>query len=525
MTRTPRSLALLVLLAAAPSALPAQGGPSRAPRRPSAAAVSRAALTITEADFRARLGALAHDSMRGRETPSPELAKAADWLAIQFRQAGLRPAGDTGGWLQRFQLRHTRQDSLTTFALSRSGTTARWSLGREIGAIVGTQPTEPRDVPVVLVAGAPADSARPFGDVPVRGALVLLAIPFDQNRNIIANSVYSHAASERARAVVWLSEWPAERFAQNLRRFVLDQWTLAESAAAGDDGTGWFVVQLPSAAELLRAAGEDAAMVLSPERRGVRALGPMTFSLSAHESVIEEPTVANVVGVVEGSDPTLRGEAVVFTAHYDHVGVVGGRCQPSAAVPGDSVCNGADDNASGTVGIIEVARAFAALRPHPARTIVFAAVAAEERGLFGARYYLNHPVVPVERTAAVLNLDMIARNGRDTVGFVGRNYSSLGAVVDSALLAHPELRLAAAEHQGLYPNSDHYPFALRGVPALFFFSGVYDDLHTAADNLDRADPAQATRIARLAFHVGLQVANAAGRPVWDPQARARLAGQ
>ena len=130
--------------------------------------------------------------------------------------------------------------------------------------------------------------------------------------------------------------------------------------------------------------------------------------------------------------------------------------------------------------------------------------------------------MPVERTAAVINLDMIARNPRDTVGLVGKDYSSLGAVVDRAAREHAELRLTPRDIEGLYPNSDHYPFAQRGVPALFFFSGIHPDLHAAGDNLDVADAEQATRIVRLAFLVGLEVANAVERPVWDPEARARL---
>ena len=117
---------------------------------------------------------------------------------------------------------------------------------------------------------------------------------------------------------------------------------------------------------------------------------------------------------------------------------------------------------------------------------------------------------------------MIAHNPRDTVGLVEKDYSSLGGVVDRILREHPELRLAVKAHPGPYQASDHYPFAQRGVPALFFFSGIHDDLHTSADNVDRADSEQAARIVRLAFRVGLEVANAVERPTWDPQARAQV---
>jgi len=522
MTSLSRKLVLLAVLAAAPSAAFAQNTPIRAPRRASAAAVRRAVQTITEADFSARLGALAHDSARGRETPSPELAKAADWIALQFRAAGLRPAG--GDYLQRFTLRHTRFDSLSTLTFSGSGATTRWVLGRDIAVLGGGAPADSRDLPVVLMAGAPVDSARPFADVSVRGAVILLALPVDQNINNVINSVWGHAGTAGASALVVLADFPADRWARLLRRGVPQRWMLAADAGAADGGTGLWIALLSPAADLLRAAGEDVATVLTPERGGIRALGGISSAITVHETTDEEPTVANVVGVLEGSDPTLRNEAVIFTAHYDHVGVVGGRCQPSGALPADSICNGADDNASGTVGIIELARAFATLRPRPARTMIFAALAAEERGLFGARHYVTQPVVPIERTVADINLDMIARNPRDTVGFSRKDISSLGAVVDRMLREHPDLRLTPKEWEGSYPYSDHYIFAQHGVPGLFFFSGVYLDLHTAADNLDRADAAQAVRVAQLAFYVGLDVANTVGRPSWDPEARARALG-
>jgi hypothetical protein len=329
--------------------------------------------------------------------------------------------------------------------------------------------------------------------------------------------------SEGVAAFAVVAEVPPERWAQMASRPAPERWALAGAVErAADARIALFQVRHDAAVDLLRAAGEDPATILTRERQGVRPLRGFVLSAAIHEAILEEPTVTNVVGILEGSDRTLRDEAVIFTGHMDHVGVVGGRCQPSQALPADSICNGADDNASGTVGVIELAEAFAALRPRPARTLVFAAVTAEERGLYGARYYVDHPVVPIERTAAVINMDMIARNPRDSVGLVEKDYTSLGGVVDRVLREHPELRLAPKAHPGPYQASDHFPFAQRGVPALFFFSGIHPDLHAAGDNVDRADIEQATRIVRLAFRVGLEVANAVERPTWDPQARERV---
>jgi Zn-dependent M28 family amino/carboxypeptidase len=163
--------------------------------------------------------------------------------------------------------------------------------------------------------------------------------------------------------------------------------------------------------------------------------------------------------------------------------------------------------------VIELAEAFATLHPRPTRTLIFAAMTAEERGLFGSRFYVEHPLVPLAQTVAVINLDMIARNPPDTAGFLGK---------DRVVREHPDLGLVPAEHEGRFTASDHFPFVQQGVPALFFFSGEHTDLHTAADNPERADPDQAARIVRLAFLVGIAVADAAERPMWDPAARAHL---
>lgn len=519
------SALLLALVAATPATLLAQANTSRRPQPTSPDEVSRAVETITVSDFSAKLGALAHDSTRGRETPSPELDRAADWIAARFRQAALRPAGDDGSFLQRFRLLRSRLDTASTATVSGPAYTTRWSLVREFLSIGGVV-SDVREVPVVLMVGMPADVDRPFGDVAVRSAAVLLVLPRAQMPIARLNQVTLRAASEGVAALGVLTDMPAANVALLAARLAPENWTLAGASTVGERRTGIYMARLDTAADFLRAAGEDPDSLLASGRSEIRPLPGFTFSVTARQTVPEELTFSNVVGVIEGSDPTLRDEAVVFTSHYDHVGLVGGRCQASRALPADSTCNGADDNASGTAGIIEIAEAFAGLRPRPARTLVFAALSAEERGLFGAHHYVAHPVVPIERTAAVINLDMIARNPRDSVGLVGKDYTSLGGVVDRVLREHPELALAPKAHPpGPYQNSDHYPFAQSGVPALFFFSGIHPDLHTAADNVDRADVEGATLVARLAFLVGLEVANAVERPTWDPQARARIAGR
>jgi hypothetical protein len=503
-------------IAATTTSLSAQAQNAATEQTGADSVVQLAVETITASDFRAKLGALAHDSTRGRETPSPELQRATEWVARQFQNAGLGPGGDAGGYLQRFELWRTRLDSLTAVSATERGQTTVWSFGQDIIYAGWGRPVELRDAPVVLLAGVPADTAYPFGDVAVRGAVLLHVVAPDQLNGRVLNPLHQRADAEGAVAHIVASGFAADQWSQFVRGSFPERWEVIDAAPRG--GLAILGLQLDAVSELLRAGGEDPATLMTPAGRQVRPLPDVTISIVPHYTIMEQATVANVVGVLEGSDPALRDEAVVFTSHMDHIGVIPGRCRPSDLIPSDST----DDNASGTVGVIELAEAFATLHPRPTRTLIFAAMTAEERGLFGSRFYVEHPLVPLAQTVAVINLDMIARNPPDTAGFLGKDYTSLGHVVDRVVREHPDLGLVPAEHEGRFTASDHYPFVQQGVPALFFFSGEHTDLHTAADNPERADPDQAARIVRLAFLIGISVADAAERPMWDPAALARV---
>lgn len=234
-------------------------------------------------------------------------------------------------------------------------------------------------------------------------------------------------------------------------------------------------------------------------------------------------TPPNTVGILEGSDATLRNEYLLVTAHMDHVGVTGGG-QNCAASGADSICNGANDNGSGTVGVLQLARAFASLPRRPVRTIIFALFSGEERGLWGSAHFAKAPSRPLSQAVAVLNIDMIGRNATDSLVVVGKTYSTLGEVTDRITRAHPEvgMRLVNDPWNGTYfTRSDHYSFAKLGVPSLFFFNGPHADVHTARDAAGLLNTDAAARALRMIFYVAHDVASTAKRPTWDPAARAR----
>jgi Zn-dependent M28 family amino/carboxypeptidase len=193
---------------------------------------------------------------------------------------------------------------------------------------------------------------------------------------------------------------------------------------------------------------------------------------------------------------------------------------------GDSIFNGADDDASGTVAVMEVAQAVASLPIAPRRSMIFLLVSGEERGLWGSEYYADNPSVPVDRIVAGLNADMVGRNWPDTIVAIGKEHSDLGATLERVNGAHPEIGMTAIDdlwpEERFYFRSDHYNFARKGVPILFFFNGTHDDYHGLDDEPGRIDAEKAARIARLLFHLGVDVANADARPRWHPESYERI---
>jgi Zn-dependent M28 family amino/carboxypeptidase len=245
--------------------------------------------------------------------------------------------------------------------------------------------------------------------------------------------------------------------------------------------------------------------------------------------VVSTQLTKNVVGMVEGSDPALRDTYVFYGAHLDHTGyrlsATGGRgggggAQPGSGAPPDLIYNGADDDGSGSTGLLGIAKAFAT-GPKPKRSVVFVWHAGEESGLLGSRYMADHPVVPIDRIQAVLNADMIGRSRNDdpalseTVFVIGADRISTdlhNLVVDTnGALARP-LTLDYEyndpnDSNSFYTRSDHYSYAARGIPIAFFFTGTHADYHQASDEVDKILFPKLGRIADLMYKAGFHVAN------------------
>ncbi|MDH3369391.1 MAG: M20/M25/M40 family metallo-hydrolase [Gemmatimonadota bacterium] len=505
--------ALLVLTAATvPAVLTAQ-----AP-----AASARAVASITPADVAQRVGIIAHDSMGGRNTPSPGLEKTAQYIAAEFQRFGLVPGGDDGTFIQHYRLANTRLNVARSGVAPAAGMS--WPVGRDAVASAGA--TGPGGVsgPAVVIAGVPAVGDE-LDSAAVEGAVVFWIEP-------------QRAVGEAARRVFALRRRLWETGAAAVVQVSLmsdDQWQLRVDRPVRtrlskpwleESRAPWVQVRDETAAAALAAHGFDIARARAGEadRMVVTSLADLRPTVTLVQEVTDEFFAPNTVGILEGSDPVLKNEYLVFSAHMDHVGTsADGSCRPKN---GDDICNGADDDASGTVAVVELAEAFALLTLRPKRSIIFLTVSGEEKGLWGSEYFTLHPPVPMERMVANFNADMVGRNWKDTIVVIGREHSDLGATLARVVAAHPELHMSAIEdlwpEQDFYGRSDHFNFAKRGVPILFFFNGTHEDYHSATDNPDKIDAEKESRIAQLMFYLGLDVANAANRPKWNPQSYERI---
>ena len=485
------------------------------PLRAQSPVAIRAAATITEADVKRRIHIVAHDSMGGRDTPSRGLDLTAQWMAGEFRQLGLKPAGASAGFVLPYQIT-TRRVVPAGSAVSFTGP------GNPITLQVG------KDASVAVAGGG--------GEVPV----VLLGGGIDS----------ATSAQLKGKAVVWLADWSAgfpsdanqvlqAAFGAGAKLMVVVvNNPAAFGQLAGQIATETVVGTGPREGLSVFLANDAAVAVQSPEAVAqlaqIRAATTPTVvpapdwtaKATIRDTIVSTLEAPNVAGVIEGTDPVLKNEYVVISAHLDHMGL-SPTCKSSSDK--DRVCNGADDNGSGTVGIVELAEAFAEAGARPKRSILFLGVSGEEKGLWGSAQFVENPPVPVAAMVANLNMDMIGRNWKDTVVAIGKEHSDLGTTLAKVAGDHPGLKMAAIDdrwpEENLYFRSDHYNFAAKGVPALFFTSGLHDDYHAVTDTPDKLDAEKEARILKLIFHLATAIGNAPDRPKWNPASYEKIVKQ
>ena len=493
-----------VAQAPAPSAMPAAASTSEA-------ALRAAAATITPEDVRARIEFIASDQMRGRDTPSPELEIVAGYLVNQYKLWGFLPAGEEGTFYQWYPFPLRRLSATgARLQLAASGRTQSFALGRDFYSHGGTR--APLSGGLVFV-GTAAEEA--MGEGTLRDRVAVAALPGRFSRAFRTERSRQRTAAVRAGASALIHVLDATWTADTIAKYAASAGEPTRSLGR-DPGFPQFYLTRDAAARLFSSGGLDMAelwtRMASPEFRPV-ALTGVNVSAGLPLEELDRAVAPNVVAMIPGSDPVLRDEYVIVSAHMDHVGV-------GEPVGGDSIYNGADDDASGTTGLLEVAQAFASLAERPKRTVVFLHVSGEEKGLLGSEWYSDHPTLPLERIVANINVDMIARNAADSVIVIGKDYSSLGPLAERLAARHPELRLTLADdiwpEERFFFRSDHFNFARKEIPAIFFFSGVHDDYHQPSDEVEKIDADKATRISRMVFYLAHAIADDPQRPQWVP---------
>ncbi len=351
-----RKVAIIGVLLSAPQAVLAQNG------------VTNAVSSITAEDFLRRVGVIAHDSMRGRDTPSPGLSMTAQYIADEFRRIGLSPGAPNGSFIQAYPLIRERVDIVASSVAIGGGRTLRF--GQDVSLLSGG-PTGRRGAsgPTVVVTGRP-DNPRAVAGLDVAGAVVL----------VVSSASNQWSRRDRLRllrqgpaAVITVNDGSDAEWRSVVGRMIWD--SLRTGWGERSSSPPSLAVRAPAIERVLAAEGFDLSSALRPNSRQLssRRLSALTFTITVEYETVEEMTAPNVVAVLEGSDPMLRDEYIVFSGHMDHVGV--GNPDPAT---GDSIYNGADDDASGTIAVVEAAEAFATLNPRPRRSLMFVLVSGEE---------------------------------------------------------------------------------------------------------------------------------------------------
>ena len=512
-------------------------------------------------DFlRSHLSALAADSMEGRETGMEGQKKAARYLAKQYRSLGLDPAAGDQSYLQHFDLVANRADS-TIFELYKTGddsilidrsVASSGSAAKFIRAFGGFSKLDGEIIFAGFGVNDPAHAVSHLEGMDLAGKWVMV---FREIPNVVdGDTLIDPGIDFRSRFSMILNQNNAagillipsmgskefEQTAEQRTAYYSSLTGMSLKYRSNGQGPGGY----PLGYNLVHP--ELAAQILSLDT-GVKGLAELKNELienitgfkprstgyglkhtpyTSQETIVSE----NVAAFLEGQDPELKDEVVVLTSHYDHLGVG----QPDST--GDRIYNGADDDGSGTVALLNVAHALKEAKLNgqgPRRSVLFLHVSGEEKGLLGSRFYSDHPLYPIDRTVANINIDMIGRldEAHKEQGVADYSYIIGSDIISSDM---DSLLKAANRKSGniefdmkyndlkdpnqFYRRSDHWNFGRLGVPFVFFFTGVHEDYHRPSDEIEKIQFEKMAKIVRTIYATTVEVANAESPPEVDNQA-------
>ena len=507
--------------------------------------------------LQSHLEVLAHDSLMGRATATEGLQAAANYLADFYEELNFTPMGDHGTYFQHFDLTTSKVDSLvyTTYQISDSDTTL---VNRSVenpdqtgvysGILSGYQKL---DGPIVFAGFGiddPHHGIQHLDSDLLENAWVMIyeelpesllndpTFPVnDYNLNLRIDHILNNY---NANGVLLISDFPSDLYSDIIGVNSIFQQShgrmslayLDQNRPAYSSSINVKYVNPEMAVQLLNLNSEEDILILKDsisQDLGIFRSTPSGYFLEYEPFYPGTLQTENVVAFLEGSDPLLKDEVVVLLAHYDHLGV-------ETSFDGDQlIYNGADDNGSGTVALMAIAKTLheAAIQGFSTRrSILFLHVSAEEIGLLGSRYYSDHPVVPIDQTVAAFNADMIGRSDPENIAAGDTDYVYLigGEIISSGLdslvvLANDRsvnMRLDRkyndlTDRNQFYRRSDHWNFGRLGVPFVFFFTGVHEDYHRPSDTVDKIEFTKYNRVVQLIYTTTVQTANSSERPIMD----------
>jgi Zn-dependent M28 family amino/carboxypeptidase len=553
-----RIFVLILLLFVSACSRPSEQPAAAAPAANTIAPVAVAKMpSFDAARMLADIKTLSSDEFEGRAPGSKGEELTVKYLEDQFKKIGLQPGNTDGTFVQSLPLVGITASNTRPLTVSGNGKKATFTWRDDLVAwtkrVTDTSSLENSEL---IFAGygvtAPEFRWDDFKDVDVKGKTIVVLvndpqIPSASDPSQLDPSMFN------GKAMTYYGRW-TYKFEEGARRGAAGILIVHETGPAGypfavvqgnlgerfdlvtpDKNMnrasieGW--LSLDAAKKLLSMAGQDFDAL--KKQALTREFRPVPLGLQASVAIrntLRTIQSRNVLAKLDGSDPQLRNEWVIYTAHWDHLGI-------GAPVNGDKIYNGALDNASGVAQVLEIARAFTAVEPRPKRSVLFLMVGAEEQGLLGSQHYAEQPVYPLAKTLAAINVDGVNQWGKTKdITVIGMGASDLDDYLrDAAASQQRVLRPDPESEKGFYYRSDHFNFAKQGVPALYADTGIdfvgkpaeysqqkrdeytNKDYHAPSDEVKPDwDLSGATEDAQLLFLVGYNVANAAKFPEWKP---------
>lgn len=478
---------------------------------------------ITPELLKQHIDYLASDSMKGRDTPSPELDLAADYIAKEFEKLGVKRVN--GSYFQNI--------TFCTKDLDVTNSQLKISLGdssKEFNLKTDYTPFEPTanasvDAQIVFAGygiTAPEYNYDDYKDIDVRGKIVLIMkhepAEKEMNSPFLGDKETAHSylktkfenARKHGAVGLLLVTDPLNHVSLSPQGYM---WPSLTNFIREEDIPLELCLEVPAIP--LAQVGENVIKYLFGSIDSLKHIQmridqknvPQSFLMTnancqlATKLIVHDVTAKNVVGFIEGRNRKLKNEIVIVGGHYDHIGFMARHRKGE-----DYIFNGADDNASGTVGVMATAKAFTSMKDKPKRSVLFILFAGEEKGLYGSYYYCIRPLFPLGKTVAMLNMDMISRNGNDSIEVEGEKINP-----DLAKIVREEnesvgLKIVEPK-EDLFARSDQFNFFRRDITAIGLTSGLHKDYHTVNDEPQRVNSFKAARITQLVFRTAWFIAN------------------